>query len=135
MSRETLTTLNQNVLIGYTSKRGQAWHYRASEQGAEPNHYENAIPVEDVRRRLFSWTPVEGPVETTILTADGVTRIVDPERKTIVRPDTQTILGVFKSGYTVRNVSRADRNAERVVRGQVAAADRAALEALATVLA
>ena len=27
MSRETLTNLNTQTLIGYTSKRGQAWHY------------------------------------------------------------------------------------------------------------
>ena len=57
MSRETLTHLNTQTLIGYTSKRGQAWHYRADYQGAEPNHYEHAIPVADVRRRLFCWSP------------------------------------------------------------------------------
>ena len=59
MSRETLTHLNTQTLIGYTSKRGQAWHYRAEHQGSEPNHYEHAVPVADVRRRLFHWSPVE----------------------------------------------------------------------------
>ena len=34
MSAETMTHLNTQTLIGYTSKRGHAWHYRASEQGA-----------------------------------------------------------------------------------------------------
>jgi hypothetical protein len=29
MSRETLTQLNTQTLIGYTSKRDRAWHYRA----------------------------------------------------------------------------------------------------------
>lgn len=61
MSRETLTWLNQNVLIGNTSKRGNAWHYKASEQGDEPNHYPGFIPVADVERRLFGFDPVSAP--------------------------------------------------------------------------
>lgn len=51
MSRETLEWLNQNTLIGFTEKRGNAWHYR---QGSD-NHYVGGIPVEDVRKRLFDW--------------------------------------------------------------------------------
>ena len=66
MSQETFSWLNRNVLVGFTDKRGDAWHYRASDQGDEPNHYTGAIPVADVERRLFHWTPVEGTVETTI---------------------------------------------------------------------
>ena len=38
MSRETLTHLNTQTLIGYTSKRGQAWHYRAEHQGLSLIH-------------------------------------------------------------------------------------------------
>lgn len=100
MSQETMQWLNTNTLIGFTSKRGNAWHYKASEQGDEPNHYEHGIPVEDVRRRLFSWEPVEGTVETVYVTEQGVTKIIDPTRKTIIRPDTQTVLNVTKLGYT-----------------------------------
>lgn len=37
MSRETLEDLNANTLIGFTDKRGQAWHYREEMQGDEPN--------------------------------------------------------------------------------------------------
>jgi phage/plasmid-like protein (TIGR03299 family) len=40
---------------GFTGKRGNAWHWR---QGTD-NHYPDAIPVEDVRRRLFGWEPVK----------------------------------------------------------------------------
>ncbi len=101
MSRETLEWLNANTLIGYTAKRGNAWHYRASDQGDEPNHYAGAIPVEDVERRLFSWTPVEGTVDSTY-TVDGMTHVItDTSRKTIIRPNTQTILGIFRSGFVV----------------------------------
>jgi hypothetical protein len=33
-------------LIGFTDKRGHAWHYRPEEQGDEPNHYPGAIPLD-----------------------------------------------------------------------------------------
>lgn len=102
MSAETIEWLNDNTLIGFTDKRGTAWHYRASDDdAAESNHYTGAIPVADVRRRLFHWQPVEGDVTTNIVTPDGVTTITDPTRKTIVRPDTQTVLGVFKAGFRI----------------------------------
>lgn len=103
MTRETLTHLNTQTLIGYTSKRGQAWHYRASEQGAEPNHYEHAVPVADVRRRLFHWSPVEADLQAVTIDDTGVQTFTDPTRKAIVRPDTGTILGVFKTGYKVHD--------------------------------
>ncbi|WIV52880.1 DUF932 domain-containing protein [Amycolatopsis nalaikhensis] len=56
MSKETSKWLNTNVLVGFTDKRGHAWHYRAEDQGIEPNHYPGPIPVTEVKRRLFDWT-------------------------------------------------------------------------------
>jgi phage/plasmid-like protein (TIGR03299 family) len=106
MSRESLTWLNQNTLIGFTGKRGTAWHYRAAQQGDEPNHYPGPIPVADVKRRLFHWEPVEGTIETAYLTGDGVTRLTDPTRKAIIRPDTGRILGVFKQGFRIHEYKR-----------------------------
>ncbi len=99
MSRETLQWLNTQTLIGYTAQRGTAWHYRASEQDGEPNHYEGPVPVADVRRRLFSWTAVEGEVTATALTPHGVVQGGDPDRKAVMRSDTGAILGVFRRGY------------------------------------
>lgn len=101
MSRETAVWLNTNTLIGFTSKRGRAWHHRAELQGEESNHYPDAIPVEDVRRRLFGWRAVEGSIQATVMGPDGVLTVTDPERKAIVRPDTGAILGVFKQGYKI----------------------------------
>jgi phage/plasmid-like protein (TIGR03299 family) len=96
MSKETSEWLNANTLIGYTSKRGTAWHYRKSDQGVEPNHYDLEVPVEDVERRLFYWQPEEAPIQVVL--ADGTT-ITDERRKAIVRPDTRTVLGVAGMGY------------------------------------
>lgn len=101
MSQETSIWLNQNTLIGFTTERGHAWHYRESEQGGEPNHYPGEIPIEDVRRRLFDWEAVEGTLAATVVSENGVLTINDPERKAIIRPDTETILGVFKKGYQI----------------------------------
>lgn len=108
MSKESLQWLNTRTLIGFTEKRGSAWHYRADEQGTESNHYTGAIPTEDVRRRLFAWTHAEGDVSATYFGADGFTTITDPDRKAILRPagtfgpdDQGEILGLFKSGYQV----------------------------------
>jgi len=95
MSSETSVWLNQNTLIGHTDTRGHAWHYRAVDQGDESNHYPGAIPIEDVRRRLFHWEAVEANVSATIITEDGVHTIADTSRKAIVRPDTGAIFGYF----------------------------------------
>lgn len=110
MSKETLSWLNQNTLIGFTSVRGNAWHYKASEQGAEPNHYEMDIPMADVIRRLFAWSAVELPVSVTIpceteiatgIDANGnpIRQMILTDRKAIARDDTFDVFGLFKSGY------------------------------------
>ena len=106
MSQETMQWLNNNVLIGFTDKRGTAWHYRASDQGAEPNHYADAVPVGDVLRRLFHWHAVEARTfyefpngNLDVFTADGSFKIQRSERKTIIRSDTGAELGSFKEGY------------------------------------
>jgi phage/plasmid-like protein (TIGR03299 family) len=108
MTAETMTWLNEMTLIGFTSKRGNAWHYRAGQQGAESNHYAEAIPTADVERRLFHWTPVVGDLVTNVITETGVDTYTDPDRKTIIRPrgtfgdaDLGAVLGIFKQGYRV----------------------------------
>lgn len=90
MSQETLKWLNENTLIGYTDKRGNAWHYR---QGSD-NHYPGAIPVDDVVRRLFNWHPVKVP---TYYEWEG--KRVQSDKFAILRDDTGRELGSFKDGY------------------------------------
>jgi phage/plasmid-like protein (TIGR03299 family) len=99
MSAETSQWLNTNTLIGYTEKRGNAWHYRAEDQGEESNHYPGPIPVEDVVRRLFSWKAIEVSIVGEAESVDGVVRYEDPTRKGIVRSDTGQMLGIFKQSY------------------------------------
>lgn len=101
MSVETMEWLNQNVLVGYTDQRGKAWHYKATAQGTEPNHYTGAIPVDDVVRRLFNFSLLEGEVTATAITPDGVVTTTDPNRKAIMHSGTGDILGIFKGGYAI----------------------------------
>jgi phage/plasmid-like protein (TIGR03299 family) len=96
MSAETSEWLNTKTLIGYTEKRGNAWHYREEHQGAESNHYPQAIPVPDVLRRLFDFEVVERP----LYIPDGNGGFSEvPGRKAMVTDDTNEVMGVFKGGY------------------------------------
>ena len=115
MSKESSEWLNQNVLVGFTSKRGNAWHYKESSQGDEPNHYEMNIPVEDVERRLFYWDAVSYPVTVTVPTtlsdplADGVDKLTGEaykhqpvtEWQAIGRSDTKEVFRMFKHSYAI----------------------------------
>ncbi|PYG01961.1 phage/plasmid-like protein TIGR03299 [Georgenia satyanarayanai] len=112
MTTETLTSLNTTTLIGHTAHRGTAWHYRAEEQGEEPNHYAGPIPPQDVARRLFGWralslpVAVERPADILTMThrgADGMPRrwVQIEGRQAIARSDEDDghVLGVFTDAY------------------------------------
>jgi phage/plasmid-like protein (TIGR03299 family) len=103
MSAETSQWLNQNVLIGFTDKRGNAWHYRRSDQGQEPNHYSGAIPLRDVERRLFGWEPIEGTVQAVVGDEDDAIVRSAPRHKAILRSDTLAVLGIVSPSYTIHD--------------------------------
>lgn len=110
MSTETSEWLNQNVLVGFTDKRGEAWHYKASDQGAEPNHYAGAIPAEDVRRRLFNWKAKAVPmwVDVPQEKRDDLGSMVPvPNKMAIVRDDTYEVLGVPSASYVPHQYDEA----------------------------
>jgi phage/plasmid-like protein (TIGR03299 family) len=87
--------LNSMTLIGFTEKRGTAWHYRSDLQGETPNHYPGAIPVPDVLERLFNFEVEERPIY--ILTDAGYVEIAG--RKAMATTDSEEVLGIFKQGY------------------------------------
>ena len=112
MSRETMLALNTNTLIGFTDKRGTAWHYREGLQGGESNHYPGAIPVADVERRLFNWEAVSRRVfveiPATIETMDHIGEDGQPmryemqgDRQAVARADTHHVMGMFKASYAM----------------------------------
>lgn len=108
MSRETAEWLNRRVLVGFTEKRGDAWHYRAELQGTESNHYAGAIPVADAIRRIFNWSPIPAVMSATYDTTSGPVTVAAEDRMCAVRPaggfgpeDPGAVLGAFKAGYKV----------------------------------
>jgi phage/plasmid-like protein (TIGR03299 family) len=99
MSMETSDWLNTMCLIGYTDKRGEAWHYREASQGEESNHYPGPVPVPDILRRLFNFTVEERDV--FVARADGSrehSRKIEG-RKAMTCSDNGDVLGIFKDGY------------------------------------
>ncbi len=78
MSRESLTWLNTNTLIGFTAKRGHAWHWRAEEQGNASNHYTGPIPITDVQDRLFNWTAESRRIAVEISADTGAMTHLSP---------------------------------------------------------
>lgn len=122
MSQETIQWLNDNTLLGFTADKdkwagngfmvnGKAWWQNATFTGG----FEAGIPVDEILNRLFYWQPQESEITVRVPAddieiADGIgedgepyTTLIDPDRKAIVRPDTQQILGVFKSGYQIHD--------------------------------
>lgn len=100
MSKESAEWLNNYTLIGFTEKRGEAWHYQASLQGDEPNHYPGAVPVEDVERRLFDWEAEKEP----LFVQRGDRFIEVPKQKAVSASDDIAAgiakpLGYFTDGY------------------------------------
>jgi phage/plasmid-like protein (TIGR03299 family) len=95
MSMETREWLSNNTLIGFTEKRGNAWHYRQGDN----NHYPQAIPVDDVLKRLFSWNPVKVPEQWT----DPKTGLTVTGKDIVIVRDDMTgpaaKLGTFTDGY------------------------------------
>lgn len=93
MSKESLKWLNENTLIGFVEKRGNAWHYR---QGAD-NHYTGGVPVEDVRKRLFDWEAEEQPIYIGDPMSGAPYPMHEiPDFKAWVHPETGETLGVHK---------------------------------------
>lgn len=112
MGMESSEWYNTQILVGMTDQRGHAWHYKKDMQGSEPNHYAGAIPVEDVQRRLFSWSAVEAPVfiqvpasmdDATSMDENGkpVKFIKADNRKAILRDDSNDLFEIFKDGYAI----------------------------------
>lgn len=96
MSQETLEWLNSHTLIGMTEKYGHAWHF----DGESDNQYPGAVPIEDVRSRLFDWEATETPVVALLPNRQ---QVKDESRKAIVRADGdhRVLLGIHKTTYKV----------------------------------
>src|ERR1035441_7835304 len=100
MSQETQEWLENNVR--YNANHRMAWWDDGSDRLAGVARFNGPVPIESVRE-LFAWEPIAGSLDTTV-TINGIpVTISDPDRQVIVRPDTQEVMGVFKSGYKIHS--------------------------------
>jgi phage/plasmid-like protein (TIGR03299 family) len=97
MSRESMDWLNNNTLIGFTDKRGTAWHRDLSLINGLDNHYAGAIPVEDIHSRLFNWHAIPSTVYVDGGMEFGLMK--DESRKAFIRSDNGVILGTHSDSY------------------------------------
>jgi phage/plasmid-like protein (TIGR03299 family) len=104
VSRQTQKWLENNILVGFTEKRGNAWWYRGADRiDGSPNHFPLAIPVSTVEKQLFNWEPVSVPLLIPTSTDSngypaGLVKV--PGKQAIVASDDpSTVLGIFSDGY------------------------------------
>lgn len=101
-------------LIGYVPQRGVAWRYRASDQWVRPNYYDGAVPLVDVKERLFGWSPVSSSLY--VKESNGGTLLPVPDRHAILRSDTSEVLGIFTKSYNpVHYAQWAEREIQRLL--------------------
>lgn len=120
MSQETAEWLNTLVLVGFTDKRGNAWHHDAALQNGEPNHYAGAIPVGDVLRRLFNFEVFSEKLYTREAGPLGLSYVEVPDRQAMQAgpgaPFPGEVFGIFKDGYQGHAYSEwLLQNAERIM--------------------
>ena len=94
MSQDTTIAPRTSTLAGFM--QGRTWIGHAEEARV----FEGAVPRE-AALELLSYPLVEASLTATVLSDSGVQTIEMPDRKAIVRPDTGTVFGVFKSGYQI----------------------------------
>lgn len=107
MSKETMTWLRSNIRIGYTSERGPAWHANSAlddngqpEYLSDGSHFSGPVPQGEVDS-ILGVPLISAPIYAQVEGPGGRMVIKDPERQSIIRTDTEQILGVFKCGYTI----------------------------------
>lgn len=92
MSAETQTWLDENILVGMTAKRGNAWHRL---EGGGDNTFEGPVPIERVRELLARYEAEEVPMKY----AD--TGKIIPGIKALRRASTGDYYSNFTDGYQV----------------------------------
>lgn len=116
MSRETLEWLSQNTLIGFTDKRGHAWHHQWERIVKE------LIPMPD--------DPTKSKRAATVATRkrDTLMRLWRHDER--VAPWSGTAFGAWQAfntygqhEATVRGMSRQERNMLNAVNGTIESAD------------
>lgn len=90
----TTTAPTTSTLAGFMGQRSWIGH------ADEAQTFDGPVPRE-AAIELLSFPMVEASISVTALTPDGVVSFDAPDRKAIIRLDTQDVFGIFKSGYKI----------------------------------
>lgn len=101
MSQETHEWLRENVLVGFTAKRGRAWWSRkVDENGGPANHWPEAIPLDVVTARIFDW---EAGYQNVYVGADQATAKHQPSWQAIVNLKTGHVFDLPTDSYKIHD--------------------------------
>lgn len=82
MSQESAKWLNNNIIVGFTEKRGDAW-WRDDRWAGFQNHYPGAVPLERAVEFFERWEPIEA--DLFFYDRDGKPRGDSKAGKTVYR--------------------------------------------------
>ena len=97
MSTESAKWLNSQILVGFTDTE-KPWWYQAEMQGDEPTIYSGAVPLEDVKRRIFDWEAVRCAIKVDI--PDRLDVLV-PKMYAIVNSKTGHVFKIASDNYVI----------------------------------
>ena len=96
-SRESLKWLNSQILVGFTDDK-KPWWYREDLQKDEPTIYSGAVPLEDVKRRIFDWEAVRCPIKVDLPNRADV---LVPKMYAIVNSKTGQVFKIASENYVI----------------------------------
>lgn len=126
MGDETATWYNNNIITGFTAKRGEAWWKRDGLTRADfTNSYPGAIPADAIMADLFGWTTLEQPIfwqsDMGMMPIEG--------KKALVRSDNGHVMSIVGEGYKVHPYGEwLIKNLDRLVDGHAAYANAGLLK-------
>lgn len=97
MSSESLKWLNSKILVGFTDDK-KPWWYLEALQGDEPTIYSGAVPLEDVKRRIFDWEAIRCPIKVDLPNRSDV---LVPKMYAIVNSKTGHIFKIASDNYVI----------------------------------
>ena len=95
--RESLKWLNSQILVGFTDNR-KPWWYSEALQGGEPTIYSGAVPLEDVKRRIFDWEAIRCPIKVDLPNRSD---FLVPKMYAIVNSKTGHVFKIASDNYVI----------------------------------
>ena len=96
-SNESLKWLNRQILVGFTDGK-KPWWYVEALQDDEPTIYSGAVPLDDVKRRIFDWEVVRCAIKVDLPNRSDV---LVPKMYAIVNSKTGHVFKIASENYVI----------------------------------